>query len=277
MKIGILHPGAMGISLAASAQAGGHQIFWLPEGRSSKTRERATAYGLSELKSLLEMCETCSIIISVCPPHAAVDVAQQVVLTSFKGIYADVNAISPQKAKTIHQLMHSRGIEFVDGGIIGGPAWEPQSTWLYLAGIEASKMATCFDDGPLETEIMGTEIGQASAIKMSFAAYTKGSTALLCAIMATADEMGVREALEKQWSRNGSDFAERTQNRLRRVTAKAWRFSGEMEEIASTFQAAGLPEGFHLAAADIYTRLSDFKDAETPPELEDVLQALKSK
>ena len=277
MKIGILHPGAMGISLAASAQAGGHQVFWLPEGRSSKTRERATAYGLSELKSLLEMCKTCSIIISVCPPHAAVDVAQQVVLTSFKGIYADVNAISPQKAKTIHQLMNSKGSEFVDGGIIGGPAWEPQSTWLYLAGIEASKVATCFHDGPLETEIMGTEIGQASAIKMSFAAYTKGSTALLCAIMATADEMGVREALEKQWSRNGSDFAERTQNRLRRVTAKAWRFSGEMDEIASTFQAAGLPDGFHLAAADIYKRLSDVKDAETPPELEDVLQALKSK
>ena len=112
---------------------------------------------------------------------------------------------------------------------------------------------------------------------MSFAAYTKGSTALLCAIMAAADELGVREDLEKQWARGGSDFIERTQNRLRRVTAKAWRFSGEMEEIATTLKSAGLPEGFHLAAADIYKRLSSFKNAENLPELQEVLQALKKK
>jgi len=277
MNIGLIHPGAMGISLAATAQAGGHKVFWIPEGRSSQTRERASAYKLQESESLEEMCETCSVIISVCPPHAAVDVAQQIADIPYKGIFADVNAISPQKAKSIYQLMQSRGVEFVDGGIVGGPAWEPGTTWLYLAGDKALDVAACFSAGPLETEVMGAKIGQASAIKMSFAAYTKGTTALLCAIMATSDELGVREALEKQWSRNGSDFAERTRNRVRGVTAKAWRFSGEMEEIAATFQAAGLPSEFHRAAADIYTRLSGFKDAERTPELDEVLQALKSK
>ena len=187
-----------------------------------------------------------------------------------------MNAIAPQKVSSIYADMIQAGIEFVDGGIIGGPAWEPKSTWLYLAGRQAEEVAGCFRQGLLETEVMGTEIGKASALKMSFAAYTKGSTALLCAIMAAAEEMGVREALEKQWARNGSEFADRTQNRLRRVTAKAWRFSGEMEEIATTLDRAGQPDGFHLAAADIYRRLADFKDAEAIPELQDVLRALRS-
>ncbi len=277
MNIGFLHPGAMGISLAVSAQATGHSTFWLPEGRSEASRKRAEDQNLSESRSLADMCEICDIIISVCPPHAALDVAQQILDCSFSGIYADVNAISPQKAKSIHELMTSGDIDFVDGGIIGGPAWEVESTWLYLAGQKAAEVANCFQGGLLETELMGPEIGRASAIKMSFAAYTKGSTALLCAIMAAADEMGVREELEKQWSRGGSDFAERTHNRLRRVTAKAWRFSGEMEEIAATLKDSGLPDGFHLAAAEIYRRMTHFKNSGSLPELNEVLESLKSK
>lgn len=277
MNIGLLHPGAMGISLAASAMAGGHKVYWIPEGRSAATKSRAATHNLLASNSLNEMSETCSLIISVCPPHAAVDVAQQIVNVDFNGVFADVNAIAPQKAKSIQQLLQNSNVEFVDGGIVGGPAWEPQSTWLYLSGEKATEVAACFREGHLETETMGLEIGQASAIKMSFAAYTKGSTALLCAIMATADELGVRDTLEKQWSRGGSDFAEKTRNRLRRVTAKAWRFSGEMEEIAATFQSAGLPEGFHLAAADIYERLSEFKGANKTPQLKEVLHALKMK
>ncbi|NQV40781.1 MAG: NAD(P)-dependent oxidoreductase [Candidatus Marinimicrobia bacterium] len=277
MNIGFLHPGAMGISLAVSAQATGHSAHWVPGGRSDETRKRAEDHNLSESQSLGDMCELCDIIISVCPPHAAVDVAQQILAFSFKGIYADVNAISPEKAKSIHQLMNSRQIDFVDGGIIGGPAWKAESTWLYLAGEKAAEVSNCFQGGLLETELMGPEIGRASAIKMSFAAYTKGSTALLCAIMAAADEMGIRQELEKQWSRGGSDFAERTHNRLRRVTAKAWRFSGEMEEIAATMQDAGLPDGFHLAAADIYRRMTHFKNSEALPEISEVLKSLKSR
>lgn len=277
MNIGLLHPGAMGISLAVSARDSGHTVYWIPGGRSQASHERAKSQSLSESGSIAELCETCEIVISVCPPHAALDVAEDVSNQTFKGVFVDANAISPEKARSIHQMMQDHGIDFVDGGIIGGPAWEPRSTWLYLAGSKASLVADCFKNGLLETNVMGEMIGQASAIKMSFAAYTKGTTALLCAIMAAADEMGVREALEKQWSANGSDFTQRTQNRLRRVTAKAWRFSGEMEEIAATLEAAGLPGGFHTSSAEIYERLAGFKDAKVLPELDEVLKALRSR
>jgi hypothetical protein len=128
----------------------------------------------------------------------------------------------------------------------------------------------------LGTEIIGPEIGKASALKMCFAAYTKGTTALLAAILGTAAELGVREELMAQWGRDDASFGQENERKVREVTAKAWRFTGEMEEIAATFAAAGMPPGFHQAAADIYQRLAGFKDAPATPALEPLLDALRA-
>jgi len=273
-KFGILHPGQMGISIAASAKNSGCEVYWASEGRSEQTRKRAEEQELIDTHTLEELCQTCSVIISVCPPDAAEAVANQVVTAGFQGLYVDANAIAPQHVDRIKQVLESTEIDFVDGSIIGGPAWEPGRTWLYLSGEKAQAAADCFSNGPLETSIIGNEIGKASALKMCFAAYTKGTTALLCGILAAADDLGVRDELETQWSRNESDFATQTQNRIRRVTAKAWRFEGEMKEIASTLAGASIPGGFHIAAAEIYRRMAIFKDAPETPDLEDVLAAL---
>ncbi|MAU09808.1 MAG: phosphogluconate dehydrogenase [Anaerolineaceae bacterium] len=272
--IGILHPGAMGVSVAASAKNSGNTVYWAGEGRSATTHQRAEDVGLVDAGSLADLCQQCEVILSVCPPAAAEQVAQDVIATEFSGLYLDANAIAPQRAERIGQAMAEAGITFVDGGIIGGPAWEPGRTWLYLSGQSAPEIAACFASGPLETSIVSEQIGQASALKMVFAAYSKGTTALLAAIVATAESLGVREALNAQWSRGGSTFAEETEQRVRRVTAKAWRFEGEMHEIAATLAGAGLPDGFHLAAAEVYSRMADFKDAPETPELAAVLQAL---
>lgn len=274
LRVGFLHPGAMGISLAASAQNSGHEVYWASAGRSVQTRERASEHALIDAQTLERLCETCSVIVCVCPPHAAEEVAHQVLACSFKGMYADANAIAPQRAQRIGQSMQDAGVAFVDGGIIGGPAWEAGKTWLYLSGKEAQRMADCFSGGPLETSVIGESVGKASALKMCFAAYTKGTSALLCTILAAAEELDIREELEAQWSRNGSDFAEQTQARVRRVTAKAWRFAAEMDEIATTFKAAGLPGGFHEAAGDIYQRIAHFKGQSETPALHEVLAAL---
>ncbi len=273
-KVGILHPGIMGLSVAASAQNTGHTVYWASEGRSQKTYERAAKYGLLDACTLAVLCQTCSVIVSVCPPHAAEEVAEQVLAHSFQGLYLEANAVSPQRVMRIDRAMKEAGANFVDGGIIGGPAWKSGQTWLYLSGEKAEAAAACFSAGPLETKVIGESIGPASALKMCYAAYTKGTTALLCAILATAEEMGVREELESQWSREDSTFAGQAQKRARRVTAKAWRFMGEMEEIAATFVDAGLPGGFHTSAGEVYRRLANFKDEATPPSLEEVLAAL---
>lgn len=273
-KIGILHPGDMGVSIAASAVNSGHEVCWVSENRSDKTRRRAEEHGLMEVDSLIHLCKTSEIIFSVCPPHAAEDVANSVIEYGFKGYYLDANAIAPQRAKKIGGSMSANGIRFIDGGIIGGPAWQPKETTLYLSGKDSKAIADCFLNGPLETKIIGEEIGKASALKVCYAAYSKGTTALLAAILATAKSLGVRDELYKQWDLDDSNFSAQANRRTTRVTAKAWRFEGEMREIASTFEEAGLPSGFHVAAAEVYHRLSGFKDSPETPALEEVLESL---
>ena len=275
MKIGILHPGEMGVSIAASAINSGHEVYWVSDNRSDKTRQRAEKHNLVDIVSLSHLCQTSEIIFSVCPPHSAEDVAKSVIERGFKGYYLDANAISPQRSSRIRQMVESNGIHFIDGGIIGGPAWNPKETWLYLSGKDAKVIADCFSSGPLETKIIGDEIGKASALKMCYAAYSKGTTALLAAILATAESLGVRDELYGQWNMDDPSFSEQANRRTTRVTAKAWRFEGEMHEIAATFQEAGLPNGFHEAAAEIYHRLAGFKDSTETPSLDDVLNTLR--
>jgi 3-hydroxyisobutyrate dehydrogenase-like beta-hydroxyacid dehydrogenase len=275
-KIGILHPGEMGISIAASAINSGHQIYWMSHRRSDKTRARAEKHNLIEIVLLSRFCRTCETIISVCPPHAAENVAKSVMDAGFRGLYLDANAISPQHAIKIGHLLQEKDIQFVDGGIIGGPAWKPKETWLYVSGKHAHEIASCFSNGPLETKIIGDEIGKASALKMCYAAYSKGTTALLATILATADSLGVRSELYEHWDVDDPGFSEQVARRVSRVSTKAWRFEGELLEIASTFENEGLPGGFHTASAEIYRRMSDFKDLPETPSLNHVLKSLRT-
>ncbi len=109
---------------------------------------------------------------------------------------------------------------------------------------------------------------------MCYAVNTKGTTALLCVVAATAESLGVSRELQRQWNRDLPGSAEKTLAEISRVSVKAWRFTGEMEEIAETFSEAGVPGGFHLAAAEIYGKLKDFKDKTGLPDSDMVVDAL---
>ncbi|HLD92872.1 MAG TPA: DUF1932 domain-containing protein [Anaerolineales bacterium] len=275
-NIAILHPGQMGISIAANLQLSGHSIHWLSADRSAQTRRRAEEHELIAGASLANLCRQCSVIISVCPPHAADDVARQVADAGFHGLYIDANAIAPARSRQLADIIEGAGGSFVDGGIIGGPAWEP-GTSLYLSGPRAQEAATLFTSGPLAVQVIDEEIGKASALKMCYAAYSKGSTALLAAALAAAEALDVRRHLEEKWTEDEEGFVAKAHNRTRRVSAKAWRFASEMAEIAATFEAANLPPGFHQAAEQLYQRLAHFKDRDEIPKLVEVLTALRKR
>jgi 3-hydroxyisobutyrate dehydrogenase-like beta-hydroxyacid dehydrogenase len=277
MRIGILHPGEMGISIAASAKNSGCEVYWASEGRSAATRERSTKLGLLDARTLDALCDTCPIVLSVCPPHAAESLASSVLRAGFRGVFVEANAIAPQRTIQIGESLTREGITFVDGGIIGLPAWKPHSTCLYLAGPRAPEVADCFAAGPLDTEILGSEVGKASALKMCYAANTKGTVALLAAIITTAENLGVREALFDRWRHDEGQFPDQVQRRIQANAPKAWRFVGEMEEISRTFNSAGAPGEFLDGAREIYQRLAEFKDVKTAPTLEQLLEALCEK
>ena len=276
-KVGILHPGQMGICIAAAVQNSGHTVYWASAGRGERTHQRAAEFQLEDAGTLQNLCSLSDVLVSICPPHAAEETAGQVLAQPFRGIYVDANAISPVRTRQIADMMKARGVAFVDGGIVGLPTSEPSETWLHLSGKRADEIATLFTAGPVEANIIGEEPGQASALKMCYAAYTKGSTALLSGVLATAEALGVRDALEQQWTNHWPGFPEETHQKIRNVTAKAWRFTGEMQEIAETFRHAGMPDGFHNAAEQIYERLGSFKDAPAKPSMGQVLQALTRK
>lgn len=274
-SIGIVHPGDMGVAVGASAIHNGHHVYWASQGRSAQTRKRAEDNHFIDVGSLEELCKQCPIILSVVPPSAAEEVAEQVVARNFKGTFADLNAISPQRAQRIGQRLEASGVKFVDGGIIGPPPWQPKTTWLCLSGSHSSTIASCFTNGPLQTEILGDRVGDASAVKMCYGAYTKGLTALIAGVLGTAENLGVRQSLMRRWADDGSGLDKNAALRVARVTDRAWRWVGEMEEIASTFAHANMPRGFHEAAGDIYERLARFKDQATPTT-DAVLDALKT-
>jgi len=275
LTLGILHPGEMGISLAASARNSGHEVLWASEGRSEKTRARTEDQGLKDVQTLQALCEKCPVIISVCPPHAAEETARQVLACNYRGIYVDANAISPEHTRHIGALMSEAGIDFVDGGIIGPPAWKTNTTWLYLSGHAGDQIPVFFREGPLETQFISRQVGDASALKICYAAYNKGSIALLCAVLAAAEQLGVRHHLQQHWDRQGSYLAgDKARSLIEGIIRKAWRFTGEMEEIASTFEQAGVTGEFHIAANHLYDQLMQYKGIKETPPLQEILEAL---
>ena len=274
LKVGIINPGLMGISIAATMQNSGHEVCWASQGRSPQSIERAKEHKLTDLGSIKKLCESCRALVSVVPPHAAEAVADEILAQGFKGLYIDANAVSPQKSLVMAGKMAQAGISFVDGGIIGLPAWRPHSTTLYLSGKDAETAAGLFSAGPLDAVVIGSDPCKASALKMCYASVSKGTTALLCSALAAAKKQGVLEELISHWKEDGQGLDNQAVNRARKVTAKAWRFVGEMHEISDTFSNAGLPGGFHASAAKVFERLAHLKESEEMPEIEEVLAAV---
>jgi 3-hydroxyisobutyrate dehydrogenase-like beta-hydroxyacid dehydrogenase len=272
--IGLLHPGEMGASVGASGRVGGHRVLWASQGRGADTARRAAAAGLEDAGTVAALVGASDAVVSVCPPHAALDVAQVVAGHRFRGLYVDGNAVAPATSRAIAKLVEAAGATYVDGGIIGPPPDKPGTTRLYLSGGAAGRVKALFEGGPLEAIVLAGDLTAASAIKMCYAAWTKGSQALIMAVRALATAEGVDEALLAEWHRSQADLPRRSENAARGTARKAWRWVGEMDEIAATFDAAGLPDGFHRAASELYRRMAIYKDAAAPPSIEDVAKTL---
>jgi 3-hydroxyisobutyrate dehydrogenase-like beta-hydroxyacid dehydrogenase len=266
--IGLLHPGAMGAALGAELRAAGHDVLWASAGRGEETGRRARDAGLRDAGTVADLARASDIVLSVCPPHAARDVATQV--AGLARVYVDANAVSPATARAVAETIAGAGAVAIDGGIVGPPPGPGRAPSLLLSGAGAGDVAALFQGTSVRAKVVGTEIGAASAAKMAYAAWTKGSAALLLAVRAVARAEGVEEALLGEWDLSHPDLAATSERAAQGAAGKSWRWVGEMEEIAVTFRDAGLPGGFHEAAAAIYERLAPEQHA----DLEAVLDAL---
>jgi len=273
MVVGLLHPGEMGSAVGASLVAGGAKVLWTPEGRGAATRKRAEALGLRDAGSLASLAHEAEVILSVAPPHAALDVAREVARLEYSGLFVDANAVSPDTAREIGRVIERGGARFVDGGIIGPANRKPGAARIYLSGAESSRVAALFSAGPIDAIVVEGAVGAASALKMAYAGWNKGMQALLMSIRALAIAEGVDRSLLAEWKISQPDVVARSERAVHDNSRKAWRFVGEMEEIARTFAQVGLPTGFHDAAGEVYRRLSAYKDT-PPPSVEEAAGAL---
>ena len=261
--VGLLHPGEMGAAVGQCLAAAGHRVLWVPEGRSPASAARAAAAGLTAASGgLAGLVREADVIVSVCPPHAALEVAREVAefglarrAAGFGGVYVDANAVSPATAREIARIIEAAGADYVDGGIIGTPPVAPGFIRLYLSGARASEVQRLFVGGEVDVRVLGGEASvAASAVKMAYASWTKGSAALLLAARGLARAEGVEETLLTEWGISQPGLADRSGRAAGSAAAKGWRWVAEMEEIAAAMAAAGLPDGFHLAAAEVYRR-----------------------
>lgn len=239
MIVGLLHPGEMGSAIGAALQSVGHDVVWASAGRSEATRSRAATF--RDLGSVEAVAGEAQVVLSICPPQAALETARAF---AGGGLYVDANAISPARAREIAALQP----RFVDGGIVGPPPRVAGETRLYLSGERAAEVTSLFDGSIVETRV----VPDASAVKMTYAAWSKGTAAMLLAIRDVARHYGVEEELAAEWRDSVPALPERLASAERSAAKKGWRWVGEMEEIADTFANAGRPEGFHRAAAEVF-------------------------
>ena len=265
--IGLIGLGDMGAAVGRTLKGAGHRVVSVFQGRSEDSVRRANAAGIEACASLDRMIDEASIILSVVPPGearaAALGVADALEDYVGETIFADLNAIAPETTKILASEISYAGGVFVDGGIIGASPYKtPVKTRVYLSGHDAARLTSLSTD-EMDVRLCGSDIGQASGLKMTYAALTKGTAALQAAVVIAANEMGLYEPLAQEFEESQKDRFALMRMSVPFLAADSVRWADEMDEIAASFAAVGVTPKFHEGAGELFRLL-----AKTPLEAE---------
>jgi 3-hydroxyisobutyrate dehydrogenase-like beta-hydroxyacid dehydrogenase len=275
--IGLLSPGDMGHVVAQVLQQHGLRVLTCLQGRSERTRALARKARIDDVPSYEELVRQTDMILSILVPEEALNAARRVAEAIRHAgkptVYVDCNAVAPSTAKTMDAVIRATGSRFIDAGIIGPPPREPGKTRFYASGPEVELFAELARYG-LDVRPLGREIGQASGIKMCYAAFTKGTTALATTLLTAAHAMGLYKPLVEEFQTSQADRYRLMERQLPTMPPRARRWVGEMEEIAKTFAELGLTPKFHQGAADVYRFVGATPLGEEKPESRDTSRTL---
>ncbi|MGI8550787.1 MAG: DUF1932 domain-containing protein [Dehalococcoidia bacterium] len=255
-SVAIMSPGDMGHAVGAVLREGGLQVITCLQGRSSRTAALTAEVGIEELPDIETLVRDADILLSILPPARARGLAMETTAavrrTQATLLYVDCNAVAPATVKEVGALLESAGVGFVDAGIIGPPP-QPGSTAtrIYASGIRVGEFAQLSQYG-LDIRVIGAEIGQASGLKMCYAALTKGLTALATELLVAGKSIGLTEPLRAELQLSQAMLLNWIERQMPGMPPKAYRWVGEMEEIAATFGAVGLTPRIFEGAADLY-------------------------
>jgi 3-hydroxyisobutyrate dehydrogenase-like beta-hydroxyacid dehydrogenase len=268
--IAIMSPGDMGHAVGATLREHGLRVISALEGRSARTRALAAAAGIEAVADTTALVREADVLLAIVVPAEALALAERIA-RAMRGsgatpLYVDCNAIAPQTARHIAEVIEAAGARFVDAGIIGPPPKPGASrARFYASGRDAAAFARLRDFG-LDVRVVGQQPGQASAVKMCYAALTKGTTALMTELSIAAERLGVSDALRAEFGASQPAMLERMQRAVPEMVPKAHRWVGEMAEIARTFAACGLSPRTFEGAAAIYALVAGTGLGQTSPE-----------
>ncbi|WP_308014075.1 DUF1932 domain-containing protein [Streptantibioticus parmotrematis] len=270
--MGILHPGSMGAAVAGQAALGGAEVLWCPDRRSSATQKRAARYGLTPVSSLAELSARADIILSICPPAAAREVAEAVAETAFSGIYVEGNAVAPTSTRTIKDILTAAGACLVDGALVGSPPSEVKGPRFYLAGPTKAvdTVAQLFTNSAVDTHFLSGELGKASALKLSYSSYQKTSRVLAAVAYALARDHGVEQELVEIANQRTTSYLSEIEY-IPKTHARSWRWGSEMREAEQAINESDLPAHLVSAAARL---MEHWKLSSDFPSVEESLDSL---
>lgn len=267
--IALMSPGDMGHAVAAMLRAHGLRVITCLEGRSARTRMLAEKAGIEPVADDDALVRAADLLLSILVPAEAESLARRTAAalerTCAGLVYVDCNAIAPGTARRIGDVVEAAGARFVDAGIIGPPPKAGARTVFYASGRHARSFAALRDFG-LDVRPVGERPGDASAVKMCYAALTKGTTALMTELSVAAERLGVSAALRQEFAESQRAAAERMASGVPAMVPKAHRWVGEMAEIAKTFEDCGLTPKTYLGAAEIYDFVAQTSLGKISPE-----------
>ncbi len=279
--VAILSPGDMGHAVGRLLRQHEVRVLTCLEGRSPRTKSLSEQAGITHVPTMEELVEQSDLILSITVSEAAPKLCQRVAdaiaATGTSLLFAECNAISPQlsrqMAKQMETTVNTTGSRYVDASIIGGPPRNGSSPRFYVSGPHALEMEQLTEHG-LDIRVIGREIGQASGIKMCYAAMTKGSAALFTELLMAAEMLGLSKDLLAEFQSSQPAVHQRMEGWLPGLPAKANRWVSEMQEIEATFDGLGLTPLIFQGVADMYRMVGSTPMGEETPESRDESRSL---
>src|SRR5437763_16749719 len=231
--VGLMSPGDMGHSIGNVLRLGGLRVITCRRDRSTRTAALAAEAGIQDVPDYETLVRESDVLLSVLAPSEAGRLAERVAAavsaTGADLLYAECNAIAPQTVREIAAVITASGARFVDAGIIGSPPRPAQTrTKLYTSGEHAAELKVLGQPG-FEVRIVGPQIGQASGLKMCYAAITKGLTALGTELLVAGQAMGLAGPLRAELEQSQPELLAWLGRLVPGMPPKAYRWVGEME------------------------------------------------
>jgi 3-hydroxyisobutyrate dehydrogenase-like beta-hydroxyacid dehydrogenase len=250
----------MGAAVATVLRAHGLRVVTCLEGRSARTRQRSEIARLEVVSTLAQLVRTVEAVLSIVPtmsaPAVGEEIAQAITQTSKPIFFIEANAISPMTSTAIEQTITQAGGRYIDGCIIGGPTDVGRSTMFYLSGPDAKAAAAALRAGGVGVEVLGERCGQASAFKMGYAGFTKGTTALLLELTLMAQAWGFLEALLAKYSSSHPEALRMFTTHVTTWPEYAAIRAEEMVELSAMAKVAGLTPIMAPGAEQVMTAMA---------------------